>query len=558
MEHERGEFGVNGIYGNSSFENVTASFHVDYLGKLPSPGDLYFSSLTWNSYRTDMEYSLPVCSPESERQRSSEPLHHDPDRLLPSQLVGPILDPQACQELLESASEIPQTHHRNSGSTLHASTGGLVLKESLHVHGITRDIDMHEGAGTDQHADAQGCITGCPGGSSGSWRGPDDFTLTICAHLATACTTPGVGAAPLALALTAGLFHIERASAAKALAFGHLVDHFLPGTSSFLTGVFFSLHKRKPSTHPAKTGCTNLPLKADPLTLATNFFLLGAGCFLCPGFFNASSSGILPTLTPTTFFTFTVGSIQTLLRVPFLIMFLVTSCFFFSLLGIIDRIIKYAVISETILMIYIGEYKLYSVGRRMSKSGYESVFHCSTVSPFGIPIAEIPIVRGSVSILELRMKRGGYAFVSERIAGARVLPHEIKGDCLPRLMRLSRPEWFFTLWWFKFPTSEEQAVFNVGVYVPVDPRPGITLAFQYGLTEEKRKSWEIYVKEELQQGPWDIPFSISSGKIRALAMMSTLKSDYISITTGWKETAEFLMDTLLPGDEKEGETKEQK
>nr|CAD7404909.1 unnamed protein product [Timema cristinae] len=83
-------------------------------------------------------------------------------------------------------------------------------------------------------------------------------------------------------------------------------------------------------------------------------------------------------------------------------------------------------------------------------------------------------------------------------------------------------------------------------------------AAQYGLTEEKRKSWERYVKEELRQDPWDIPFRIASGKIRPPAMMSTLKRDYISITICWEETAEFLMEKLLPDDEEKGETEEQK
>nr|CAD7458530.1 unnamed protein product [Timema tahoe] len=41
-------------------------------------------------------------------------------------------------------------------------------------------------------------------------------------------------------------------------------------------------------------------------------------------------------------------------------------------------------------------------------------------------------------------------------------------------------------------------------------------AFEDGLTEEKRKGWERYVKEELQQGPWGISFRIASGKIRPL------------------------------------------
>nr|CAD7459114.1 unnamed protein product [Timema tahoe] len=48
--------------------------------------------------------------------------------------------------------------------------------------------------------------------------------------------------------------------------------------------------------------CTSLPLMVDPPTLAANFFLIGTGCFPGPGFFNASSGGLLPTPTPTLFF----------------------------------------------------------------------------------------------------------------------------------------------------------------------------------------------------------------------------------------------------------------
>nr|CAD7199347.1 unnamed protein product [Timema douglasi] len=77
-------------------------------------------------------------------------------------------------------------------------------------------------------------------------------------------------------------------------------------------------------------------------------------------------------------------------------------------------------------------------------------------------------------------------------------------------------------------------------------------AFEDGLTEEK-KDCERYVKGELRQGPWGIPFRIASGKIRPLAMMSALKRTDGSTTTCWEETAEFLMETLLPDDE-EGET----
>nr|CAD7603416.1 unnamed protein product [Timema genevievae] len=106
--------------------------------------------------------------------------------------------------------------------------------------------------------------------------------MAICAHLpgaAIGTLTSVVGVAPLASASTAGLLPLERAAAAKASAFELVADHLQPGKSSFLTEGAFSPRERKPSTPPAKMGCTSLPLMADPPTLAANCFLLGAGRF---------------------------------------------------------------------------------------------------------------------------------------------------------------------------------------------------------------------------------------------------------------------------------------
>nr|CAD7461847.1 unnamed protein product [Timema tahoe] len=82
--------------------------------------------------------------------------------------------------------------------------------------------------------------------------------------------------------------------------------------------------------------------------------------------------------------------------------------------------------------------------------------------------------------------------------------------------------------------------------------------FEEGLKEEKRKSWEEYVKEELQQGPWGIPFKIAAGKIRPPTMLSTLKREDGSTTTNWEESARLLMETLLPDDDEEADTEEQR
>nr|CAD7259810.1 unnamed protein product [Timema shepardi] len=123
--------------------------------------------------------------------------------------------------------------------------------------------------------------------------------------------TPGIGAAPLASAATTSLLPLEGTAAAKAPAFGLVADHLPPGTSSFLTGGASSPHERKPSIPLERTGSTSLSLTADPPPLAANFFTAGAGHFPGPGFFLASSGGLLPTPSPTPFFIFTEGSIQT-------------------------------------------------------------------------------------------------------------------------------------------------------------------------------------------------------------------------------------------------------
>nr|CAD7462793.1 unnamed protein product [Timema tahoe] len=182
----------------------------------------------------------------------------------------------------------------------------------------------------------------------GSWRGPTDFNLTICAHLLGSCgchagrrvgpvkgrivtrpekgqrllvaATSGTltsgcwrgpaGFARLAACCTClpGLLPVEKALAAKPSTLGLVANHLPPGTSSFLPGGTFNPSEWKYST-PDKTGCTSLPLPADPPTLAANFSILGAGRFLGSGFLNASSGGLLSTPKIFPFFIFTVGSI---------------------------------------------------------------------------------------------------------------------------------------------------------------------------------------------------------------------------------------------------------
>nr|CAD7462067.1 unnamed protein product [Timema tahoe] len=57
------------------------------------------------------------------------------------------------------------------------------------------------------------------------------------------------------------------------------------------------------------------------------------------------------------------------------------------------------------------------------------------------------------------------------------------------------------------------------------------------------------VQEELQRGPWGVPFKIASGKLRPPAMIATLSKDDGSTTTSWEESAVLLMETLLPDDD---------
>nr|CAD7461046.1 unnamed protein product [Timema tahoe] len=82
--------------------------------------------------------------------------------------------------------------------------------------------------------------------------------------------------------------------------------------------------------------------------------------------------------------------------------------------------------------------------------------------------------------------------------------------------------------------------------------------FEEGLAEEKRKSWEKYVKEELQRGPWGIPFKIAAGKIRPPTMLSTLRREDGSTTKNWEESALLLMETLLPDDDEEEDNEGQR
>ena len=54
-----------------------------------------------------------------------------------------------------------------------------------------------------------------------------------------------------------------------------------------------------------------------------------------------------------------------------------------------------------------------------------------------------------------------------------------------------------------------------------------------------------------------MPYKLVTEKIRSPQMLSTLVREDGSVTTGWRESAEALLNGLLPADSTENETKAQ-
>lgn len=75
--------------------------------------------------------------------------------------------------------------------------------------------------------------------------------------------------------------------------------------------------------------------------------------------------------------------------------------------------------------------------------------------------------------------------------------------------------------------------------------------------ETKMNCWERFVEDCLRVDMWGTPYKIAAQKIRSPVLFSTMNKPDGTTTKNWRESAEVLMEALLPPDEIEGETEEQ-
>lgn len=74
------------------------------------------------------------------------------------------------------------------------------------------------------------------------------------------------------------------------------------------------------------------------------------------------------------------------------------------------------------------------------------------------------------------------------------------------------------------------------------------------IVQTKAKSWEMFVSRNLELDMWGVPYKIVSNKIKSPIMLSTLLKEDGSLTESWEESADILLDVLLPPDDLENET----
>ena len=81
--------------------------------------------------------------------------------------------------------------------------------------------------------------------------------------------------------------------------------------------------------------------------------------------------------------------------------------------------------------------------------------------------------------------------------------------------------------------------------------------FKSLLYKERLKSWENFVEKNLVVDSWGTPYRIVREKVRGPEMLSTVMREDGSMTEGWRDSAEALINGLLPSDSQLGETEEQ-
>ena len=82
-------------------------------------------------------------------------------------------------------------------------------------------------------------------------------------------------------------------------------------------------------------------------------------------------------------------------------------------------------------------------------------------------------------------------------------------------------------------------------------------AYRREIWKVKSESWRAFVEGSLVTDPWGMPYRLATAKVHGPTVLSTLNRPEGGQTTGWKESAQLLMDVLLPDDRPGGDTVDQ-
>lgn len=82
--------------------------------------------------------------------------------------------------------------------------------------------------------------------------------------------------------------------------------------------------------------------------------------------------------------------------------------------------------------------------------------------------------------------------------------------------------------------------------------------YEQVLFQTKIRSWGTFVERCLETDAWGIPYKIAVEKIHPPVVLSTLRREDGGMTGDWQESADILLDTLLPLDDQQGETEGQR
>ena len=80
--------------------------------------------------------------------------------------------------------------------------------------------------------------------------------------------------------------------------------------------------------------------------------------------------------------------------------------------------------------------------------------------------------------------------------------------------------------------------------------------YRTAIKQSKTRNWDKFLGEAMADTPWNLPYRICAGKFRRPQVLATVKRPDGTITEDWEETAEILLENLLPGDEPERDTME--